>query len=394
MRGAQALIILFLCGAIALGLGVSTASADYNWPAVKDPDARPPQVPQPVQSTPKDPCDTEVPGSIISCQSQTLGEAVPITGTPFQLHYGSDRTPGRKDAYTLDIPLSGPTLPASLRRIKLEISVAGKKFTQIFAATPNQHYSFSWDGKDAYGRTVQGGAIATVRIGYVYGAVYAQAPTTAASFGYPSGLALSVNVNVARLELEITLWLEAQSRLGTLRAQVGGWSLSPHHVYDPTAQVLYQGDDTRRDAEALPSIITTVAGNGERDFSGDGGPATAAKLSDPFSVAVGPDGSVYVTDTGNSRIRRVGPDGIITTVAGNGRSGFSGDGGPAVAAQLAGPNGVAVGPDGSLYFSDMFNHRIRRVMPDGIITTVAGNGTVGFSGDGGLATADWRRLQH
>lgn len=157
MRRAQALIIFFLCGAAACGLGVSTAYADYNWPYGPPPDARPPQVPQPVPGTPKDPCDTDVSGSIISCQSQTLGEAVPITGTPFQLHYGSDRMPGRKDAYTLDIPLSGATLPTSLRRIELQVSVAGKKFTQNFGPTPNQHYSFSWDGKDAYGRTVQGG---------------------------------------------------------------------------------------------------------------------------------------------------------------------------------------------------------------------------------------------
>ncbi len=137
----------------------------------------------------------------------------------------------------------------------------------------------------------------------------------------------------------------------------------------------------------LDGIITTVAGNGTIGSSGDGGPATAASLALPVGVAVGTDGSLYIADTGSGRIRRVGADGIITTVAGNGTYGFSGDGGSATAASLAGPGGVAVSADGSVYFADSGNNRVRRVGPDGIITTVAGNGSGGFSGDGGLATA-------
>src|SRR6185437_15974426 len=134
-----------------------------------------------------------------------------------------------------------------------------------------------------------------------------------------------------------------------------------------------------------------VAGNGTAGFSGDDGPATQAMLSQPFAVAVASDGSVFIADTDNHRIRRVGPDGIITTVAGNGTSGFSGDGGPALQATL-GPFGVAVGPDGSIYIADATNGRIRQVGPDGIIATFAGNGRFEFSGDGGSATQaglDW-----
>ena len=101
---------------------------------------------------------------------------------------------------------------------------------------------------------------------------------------------------------------------------------------------------------------------------------------------MGPDGNLYIADRNNNRIRRVGPDGIIITVAGNGISGFSGDGGPATQAALSAPFGMAVGPDGSLYIGDRNNRRVRRVGPDGIITTVAGNGQSGFSGDGGPAT--------
>jgi RHS repeat-associated protein len=133
-------------------------------------------------------------------------------------------------------------------------------------------------------------------------------------------------------------------------------------------------------------IITTVAGNGFVVFNGDGGPATQAALFVSFGLAVAPDGSFYIADPINNRIRRVGPDGIITTVAGNGSDGGSGDGGPATQAELSDPAGVAVAPDGSFYIADSGNNRIRRVGPDGIISTVAGNGTEGGSGDGGPAT--------
>jgi sugar lactone lactonase YvrE len=133
-------------------------------------------------------------------------------------------------------------------------------------------------------------------------------------------------------------------------------------------------------------VISTVAGNGTRGFSGDGGPATSAQVFGPSSVAVDVAGILYIADTGNHRIRKVTPDGVISTVAGNGTAGFSGDGGPATSAQLGFPLGVAVDAAGNLYVADVPSH-IRRVTPDGVISTVAGNGTGGFSGDGGPATS-------
>jgi YVTN family beta-propeller protein len=133
--------------------------------------------------------------------------------------------------------------------------------------------------------------------------------------------------------------------------------------------------------------ITTVAGNGTYGYSGDGGLATAAQLSYPTGMAPATDGSLYITDASNHCLRRVGPDGIITTVAGNGTLGYSGDGEPAAAAQLNYPTGVALAADGSLYLADAGNNAIRRIGSDGTITTVAGNGTYGYSGDGELATA-------
>jgi len=133
-------------------------------------------------------------------------------------------------------------------------------------------------------------------------------------------------------------------------------------------------------------IITTFAGKGTRDYSGDGGPATQASLNFPKDVALDADGSIYIADTDNHRVRKVDPAGIITTVAGNGKADYSGDGGPATEANLAWPGGVAVAADGSLYVADMVNNRIRKVDPKGIITTVAGDGQKGYSGDGGPAT--------
>ncbi len=130
-------------------------------------------------------------------------------------------------------------------------------------------------------------------------------------------------------------------------------------------------------------LISTVAGNGTCGYSGDGGPAKNAQLSSLEGVAVDPSGAVYIADTGNSRIRKLTPDGVITTVAGNGTSGFSGDGGPAVEAQLSWPNGLAFDGGGDLYFADGGNGRVRKVTPGGIITTVAGNGSNVLSGEAG-----------
>jgi hypothetical protein len=133
--------------------------------------------------------------------------------------------------------------------------------------------------------------------------------------------------------------------------------------------------------------ITTVAGTGALGFSGDGGPATAADIGNPQGVAVTADGSFLIADSDNQRVRHVSPAGTITTVAGTGTEGFSGDGGPATAAELAFPSGVAVTAEGGFLITDFDNHRVRRVSPAGTITTVAGNGTQGFGGDGGPATA-------
>src|SRR3954469_2918896 len=134
-------------------------------------------------------------------------------------------------------------------------------------------------------------------------------------------------------------------------------------------------------AGAATNNIFTVAGNGTFGFSGDGGPATAAQLYNPSSVSPTADGGFLIADANNNRVRRVSPAGVITTVAGTGAAGFAGDGGAATAAQLNSPTAVSVMPDGGYLLADTLNHRVRRVSPAGIITTLAGTGTAGFTGD-------------
>ena len=137
----------------------------------------------------------------------------------------------------------------------------------------------------------------------------------------------------------------------------------------------------------LPTnIITTVAGTGSNGFFGDGGPATNAGLASPYGIALDASGNLYFADSGDQRIRKVGTNGIITTVAGNGGTGFSGDGGAATKAGLNSPWGVALDGVGNVYFADEVNQRIRKVGTNGIITTVAGNGYEGFYGNGGAAS--------
>ena len=134
-------------------------------------------------------------------------------------------------------------------------------------------------------------------------------------------------------------------------------------------------------------VITTVAGNGTPGMGGDGGPASAALLKQPKTLTIDEHGRLLMADSGNNRVRRIDlATGIITTVAGVTASGFSGDGGQATRARLDSPGGVAVTRDGTVYIADTDNERVRKITPDGVITTIAGTGTAGYGGDGGPAT--------
>ncbi|MBN8691717.1 MAG: T9SS type A sorting domain-containing protein [Bacteroidetes bacterium] len=133
-------------------------------------------------------------------------------------------------------------------------------------------------------------------------------------------------------------------------------------------------------------IINTIAGNGNVGYAGDGGPAISAELKWPYDVAVDASGNIYIADAGNNRIRMINTLGVISTIAGNGLAGYSGDGGPATSAQLNSASGIDVDPLGNIFIADRFNGRIRKINSSGTISTIAGSGVMGNSGDGGLAT--------
>jgi RHS repeat-associated protein len=489
------------------------SSWDWNWPFEPPLDATEP--PNPDADPPPDladPCDQ--PGaSTISCENQALGEDVPIVGTPLSLHYHGDRVPGRRDARRVHINLSGPSVPASLLRIDLSVSIAGRLFVQSFAPAANLSSTFEWDGVDAYGRQLQGMQLATVTVAYAYPSPFAPpARGVPMAFGRFADGGTSF-FNAARNE--VSLVKTFTKPIGLMDATVeklGGWMLNVHHVYDTGARTLWRGDGSRDDADPVATrsidslAVTSLAprsvrlaadgsvdvvsadfgaseidhvdrnggvqgaysGAGEslfvygaaRDKSGQlffltcdagvteirrvvgffystvafslpqvvcltatdfvsdeaggfflaatythsifdvvensalhvGSDGSVATLVDSQvvpqfaagSVALAPDGSLYVGDWFGGRLFRLDPTGALTVVAGTGTRGFSGDGGPAVFAQLEGPVGITAASDGSVWLTD--GGRLRRIDSSGFILSMAGGG--GSSPDVGVSPFD------
>ena len=379
---------------------------DYNWPYGLPDGADDPNQPGPDGGDPPGDDRCGASGSIILCESQVLGETVPIAGTPYALSYTSERVPGRRTSDALEIPLTGAAPPASLGRVELEINIAGRTIHKTFAPAPNLSDTFIFDGQDAYGRPVQGRQRVDVHIDYVYGAVYRAPAAFQASFASIGTARLGGN----RARQEISVGQDWTGFVGGLSAppsSIAGWNVDVHHAYDPVGRTLYLGDGTQRSAEgqnfdvistvrtglsfpeglaaepdgsllvadssahvvrriARSGATTVVAGTGAPGFGGDGGPATAAALDHPSDVALAADGSIFIADEANNRIRKIGPDGTIATIAGSGAGGYTGDGGLATAAQLDEPSDLAADAEGAVYIVDRANHAIRRVGPEGL----------------------------
>jgi sugar lactone lactonase YvrE len=227
-------------------------------------------------------------------------------------------------------------------------------------------------------------------------------PATSAQLSYPLGVAVDAagNLFIAdtdnnRVRKVIGGVINTIAGNGTFGYSGDGGPATSAQLYRPmgvavdAAGNLFIADTyNNRVRKVTPAgIISTVAGTGDQGFYGDGGPATSAAFYEPTGVAVDTAGNLFIADWGNNCVRKVIPGGVISTVAGNEIQGYSGDGGPATSAQLYRPQGVAVDAAGNLFISDTYNNRVRKVTPGGIISTVAGNGTQGDSGDGGPATS-------
>jgi sugar lactone lactonase YvrE len=260
---------------------------------------------------------------------------------------------------------------------------------------------------DAFGETVRrvlpNGTIETVAGTGTAGYSGDGGPATAAELNLPHGVAFLPDGTLLVADT-LNNRIRAVSPAGTITTVAGTGDYAYSGDGGPAAAAaieaprgvsalsgggyLIPDTDNQRIRRVSPDgTITTVAGDGVRGFSGDGGPATAAALDEPFGAVATADGGLLIADTGNNRVRQVAPDGTITTVAGDGVQGFSGDGGPATASELNAPHAVAPLPDGGFLIADEANNRVRRVWPDGTITTIVGTGDPAFGGDGGAASA-------
>lgn len=389
-------------------------------------------------------------GSVIGVQNQTLGESLPVAGTPFTLTYSSDRNAGQRVSRRITIPaqirvdtaeyaagrVAGRNeVPSHTISVSYVLEVAGKKYRAgPFSGDTIPKVVLEWDGLDAAGRRPMGPQKARISAEFTFENLYAVRMASGGgagrSFGSPMGAGFVTPTSARRPVPRVQVW---EGTLGSYDASahgLGGWSLSAHHAYDPTSGTLYEGNGTRREAAAIGQSVRThtngsipnsiavgpdgsvymafgtyiqrysadgtgspvvVAGvPGQFGYSGEGLPATQSLLSNTSQrdIAFGPDGLLYLTDNDNHRIRRVDADGTLRTVAGSGSSFSSGDGGLALDAGIAKPIRIAFQPDGSLIFEENNKNWIRRIAPNGLVSRFAGIGGLPWhSGDGGPATS-------
>jgi RHS repeat-associated protein len=463
----------------------------------------------------------------VAVETQAVSQSVGIAGTPYSLRYQSDRTRGYQAAYRIEVPVLPKKVPAKLKYAYSVVDIAGQSFIEIFEAKANQKHVIDWDGKDAFGRELQGPQTASIFVGYVYPGTL----SVSKMFG-----AAKDRSNIAASPEEVSgvpdaiVYQTFESTVGVWDAtayQLGGFGLDVVHAFDPAHETIFFGGGDLRTAQSVAHVVTqpvkgefdvgtpdgvavaadgsilvtddqegtdntgrilrvdaeghasvlvgegaegdaadiellspqgivmtddgslivsdwsadavrkirpdgsveTLLGPASDDplveasltaldglalgpreelylanenavekleggefirFAGGGdetgeGPAREAKLRTPSGIAVAPDGTVFISERYGHRIRKVTPDGILRTVAGTGTAGFDGDGGDALLAKLDEPRGLALAPDGSLYVADQNNDRIRRITPDGVIQTVVGGGDAELE-EGQLAT--------
>ena len=314
-----------------------------------------------------------------------------LSATP---SWGGLPAPGKRvgtGAFTIAAPdtvdENGKPLPAGRKRV-VATGVVGDatRVLQIIVSTPG---IAAFAGAGSPGYAGDGGA----------------AP--AAAMRNPGGVAVGVDGSlfVADTENHVVRKIDGLTGIVTTVAGTGapGWAgdgllataarlQSPRDVAVASNGDLFiadTGNQAIRKVSGATGIITTVAGNGAAGSSGDGGAAAEARLNAPCGIVAAENGDLYVADAGNNRVRRIASaTGVITTVAGTGAAGYAGDGGRATSARLRAPEGVELAPNGDLYIADTSNQAVRRVAAaTGVITTIAGTGAPGYSGDGAAAVA-------
>ncbi|MFP4610492.1 MAG: Ig-like domain-containing protein, partial [Thiohalophilus sp.] len=353
---------------------------DCNWPYGPPEGSEPPtdELPEKKdEDDPEDPCEKG--GCVIEAETQVLGETIPVVGTPYTLNYRSNRVDGFESSRTIDIPISDDVIPDTLRRIELEIRIAGQVHRHSFEPKPNLSTTFVWDGKDAFGRPVPGSSVLSYKLRYVYPAVYLGSSNFEGAFNRAGNSGIRIDGSRDLSEIGFSRKYKVSLNGEVNYTAIGGWTIESHHFYTSKDSILYRGSGDSRSVLGMGDIISTVVGETWFGFW----------LSHPGGVASSPDGNLYVADTGNNRIRYVSKNGVVRTIAGRDSGGFSGDGGKAIHSRLEAPRDVAVDSEGNIYIADTGNHRIRKIDTDGIITTFAGSGSEyqgGYGGDNYLAT--------
>lgn len=351
---------------------------DPNWPLAPPEGATAPEETEAYSfpaSAGDDPSGKACGWSTIDCQNQTLSESVPIVGTPLALEYNSGRV--ARAQYKLTVRATGASVPADAKRVELRVTIAGRSFASSYEPAANIEQTFEWDGLDAYGKPWQGAALATVDVAYVYDAVYTNPASAIVAWALPGTTRIAGVRERAEYTMRRVRTLDL-GHFGMSETGFGGWTLNAQAFYDGNSRTIYEGGGAQRggDPRGIGDLsLYTVAGNGGCCDTGNGGPAREAQLEFPISMAEASDGTLYVVDA--YKIKKIDRNGIITTIAGGSTGGFTPDGAPALGSRLR-PWDIAVGPDDTVYINDIGNYRVRRIV-NGILETVAGNGQ--FSGD-------------